>query len=168
MTAPPIEQLVVDYIARLERAASTLPPGERADLIQEIREHIDTAMEGGTVSDEAGMRTLLDRLGEPEAIVASARDDGTPRPDRQPGVFVEGPAERRSPWGALEIATVILLGVGAVVIPILGPLVGLILLWSSSQWTRRQKRIGTAITVLPTLLGVILPVLYLLTLRRSF
>jgi len=56
----------------------------------------------------------------------------------------------------LEIATVILLGLGAVVIPILGPLVGLILLWSSSQWTRRQKRIGTAITVLPTLLGVLL------------
>jgi uncharacterized membrane protein len=166
MTAPPIEKLVVDYIARLERAASTLPPGERADLIQEIREHIDTAMEEGTVSDEAGTRTLLDRLGEPEAIVASAREDRNRGPDRQ-GVFVEGPAERRSPWGALEIATVILLGVGAVVIPVLGPLVGLILLWSSSQWTRRQKRIGTAITVLPMLLGVILPVLFLLILRRS-
>lgn len=26
MTAPLIQQLIVDYIARLERAASTLPP----------------------------------------------------------------------------------------------------------------------------------------------
>lgn len=159
MTAPLIEQLVVDYIARLERAASTLPPGDRADLIEEIREHIDTAKEAGAVSDEAGMRTLLDRLGEPEAIVASARDDTAPRPDRQLSAFVESPIGPASPWGGLEIATVILLGLGAVVIPILGPLVGLILLWSSSQWTRRQKRIGTAITVLPTLLGVLLFVL---------
>ena len=159
MTAPLIEQLVVDYIARLELAASTLPPGDRADLIEEIRQHIDTAKEAGAVSDEAGMRTLLDRLGEPEAIVASARDDGAPRPDRQLSAFVESPVGPASPWGGLEIAAVILLGLGAVVIPILGPLVGLILLWSSSQWTRRQKRIGTAITVLPTLLGVLLFVL---------
>jgi len=159
MTAPAIDQLVMDYIARLEMAASTLPPGERADLIEEIREHIDTATVAGAVSDEAGMRTLLDRLGEPEDIVASARDDTAPRSDRQLSAFVEslsGPASR---WGGLEIATVILLGVGAVVIPILGPLVGLILLWSSSQWTRRQKWTGTAITVLPTLLGVVLLVL---------
>ena len=162
MTAPLIEQLVVDYIARLERAASTLPSGDRADLIEEIRLHIDTAKEAGAVSDEAGMRTLLDRLGEPEAIVASARDDGATRPDRQPGAFVESPVGPAPPWGGLEIATVILLGVGAVVIPILGPLVGLILLWSSSQWTRREKRIGTAITVLPTLLAVVLSVLLFL------
>jgi len=71
VTVPPTEQLVVDYIRRLERAASTLPPDARADLIEKIREHIDTAKEAGTVSDEAGKRTLPDRLGQPEAVVAS-------------------------------------------------------------------------------------------------
>ena len=70
MTARYGEQLVVDYLARLERAAAMLAPGDRADLIEGIREHIDTAQATGTVSDEAGMRTLLDRLGEPEARVA--------------------------------------------------------------------------------------------------
>ena len=69
MTVPPIEQLVVDYILRLERAARTLPPEARADLFEKIREQIDTAKESGTVS--AGRRTLPDRLGQPEAIVAS-------------------------------------------------------------------------------------------------
>lgn len=108
------------------------------------------------------MRTLLDRLGEPEAIVASARDDDAARPDRRLSATVESPVGPASLWGGLEIATVILLGIGAVVIPILGPLVGLILLWSSSQWTRRQKGIGTAITVLPTLLGVVLSVVLFL------
>jgi len=166
MTTPPIEQLVVDYLARLDRAASTLPSGERADLVQEIREHIDTAMEGGTVSDEAGMHTLLDRLGEPEVIVASARGRRHPKARAATGCLRRRPGRAGLALGGLEIATVILLGVGAVVIPILGPLVGLILLWSSSQWTRRQKRIGTAITVLPTLLGVVLLFLYLLTMRR--
>ncbi|MEO8556539.1 MAG: hypothetical protein ABI474_07690 [Actinomycetota bacterium] len=164
MTAPPIEQLVVDYLARLERAASTLPPGERADLIEGIREHIDTARVAGGVSDQAGMRTLLDRLGEPEAIVASAQDDAGPRPDRQPGVLIGSPTGPTSPWGGLEIATVILLGVGAFVIPFIGPLVGLILLWSSARWTRGQKWIGTSIAVLPALLAV----LSLLLLRGAF
>ena len=65
----------------------------------------------GGVSDQAGMRTLLDRLGEPEAIVASAQDDGAPRLDRQPGVLIGSPIGRTSPWGGQEIATVILLGV---------------------------------------------------------
>jgi hypothetical protein len=65
--------------------------------------------------------------------LASARDDTAPRPDRQLSAFVESPVGPASPWGGLEIATVILLGLEAVVIPILGPLVGLILLWSSSQ-----------------------------------
>ena len=162
MTAPTLEQLVIDYLTRLEQAASTLPPGDREDLIQGIREHIDTAKETGTASDEAGMRTLLDRLGEPEAIVASARDDHDPASNRQPGALVERLIGRASPWGGLEIAAVILLGIGAFVLPILGPLVGLILLWSSPQWTRPQKGIGTAITVVPTLLGAALPGLLLL------
>jgi|GEM_PF-1707000 len=70
MIVPSVEQLVADYILRLERAASTLPPRDRADLIEKVRKLIDTAKEAGTPSDEAGMRTLLDRLGEPEAIVA--------------------------------------------------------------------------------------------------
>ena len=83
MTVPHADQLVEDYLARLERAASMLPPGDRADLIDGIREHIDTALATGTVSDEAGMRTLLDRLGEPEAIAVAARENndlhvGTP------------------------------------------------------------------------------------------
>jgi uncharacterized membrane protein len=165
MTVPHAEHLVVDYLARLERAAGMLPPGDRADLIDGIREHIDTALATGTVSDEAGMRTLLDRLGEPEAIAASARENNDPGPDLHVGAPTESPSSRTGPtssWGGLEIAVVLLLGVGAFVVPVIGPLVGLILLQSSTQWTPRQKRIGTAIAVLPVLLGVAVVVLFLL------
>ena len=68
MTAPLIEQLVVDYIARLERAASTLPPGDRADLIEEIREHIDTAKEV-----RRALYSLIDRRFR-RHVTVSARD----------------------------------------------------------------------------------------------
>ena len=174
MTVPHAEHLVADYLTRLEMAANMLPPGERADLMDGIREHIDTALATGTVSDEAGMRTLLDRLGEPEAIAASALENNDPGPALHMGAPSESPGSRSdptfptaptgstSPWGGLEITIVLLLGVGTFVLPVICPLVGLILLQSSTRWTPRQKRIGTAIAVVPVLLGVAVIVLFLL------
>jgi hypothetical protein len=61
-------------------------------------------------------------------------------------------------WGLAEIAAIAFLTVGAVFLPIIGPLIGLVFVWGSSQWTTRQKWIATAIVVVLLLL----PVLFLL------
>jgi hypothetical protein len=43
-----------------------------------------------------------------------------------------------------------------VFLPVVGPLVGLIFVWASAQWTNGQKLVATAIVVLLALLPIIL------------
>jgi hypothetical protein len=102
--------------------------------------------------DEVTVRNVLDRLGPPDEIVDAERDpDGTP-----PGWTMQGSAAGRSGWGGMEIAAILLLTVGAIFLPIIGPLLGLIFVWASTQWTTRQKSIATAIVVVLAMLPIIL------------
>ena len=45
----------------------------------------------------------------------------------------------------IEVLAVLLLLIGGVVIPVLGWLVGLVLLWASSAWTTERKLLGTLV-----------------------
>ncbi|MFI7586508.1 HAAS signaling domain-containing protein [Spongisporangium articulatum] len=139
---------VRDYLARLNAAAAVLPPGRRVELIAEIRGHLAEALTGEAVSDAAVLATL-DRLGDPAEIVAA---EGGPqaRPPLPPLTGVPN-----SPWGALEIVAVLLLTVGSLVLPGMGPLVGIVLAWVSPAWTRRQKVIATVIAVVPAFLALL-------------
>jgi hypothetical protein len=58
-------------------------------------------------------------------------------------------AER--PWGPLEIIAVLALTLGTFVVPIIGPIVGLVLVWASTRWTHREKKVATLLTVLPVI-----------------
>jgi uncharacterized membrane protein len=66
------DQQIADYLERVQAAASGLDPGRRQELIDDLREHIATARAELSPETEAGVRTLLDRLGDPAAIVAEA------------------------------------------------------------------------------------------------
>jgi hypothetical protein len=44
-----------------------------------------------------------------------------------------------------EVATLFLLPIGGLVVPVVGWLVGVVLLWQSDAWTRRDKLIGTLV-----------------------
>lgn len=59
------------------------------------------------------------------------------------------PPPGTSPWTGLEIAAVVVLGVGAFVVPIVGPIVGLALAWSSPRWTDGEKTTATLVAVIP-------------------
>jgi hypothetical protein len=72
------------------------------------------------------VRTVLDRLGDPEEIVAEAA----------------GPVEKRSRRGTLEWVAIILLLVGGFLL-LIGWIAGVALLWSSRAWTVKDKLIGT-------------------------
>ena len=134
MTTSTADRLVEEYLSRLTDAARQLAPDRRSELIAEIREHIAASRAGATGKDEADVRTMLDRLGEPADIVAAALDDGQPEPPPQ--------AAQRRPWLVLEVAAVLMLTVGAL-IPLVGWAVGVILLWSSGWWRRSEKLLGT-------------------------
>ncbi len=148
------EALVNDYLGRLDAAAGSLPASRRAELAGEMRQHIEMALTEAGSRDEVTVRNVLDRLGPPDEIVDAERDpDGTP-----PGwaIPTPGPAAVRSGWGGTEIAAILLLTLGAVFLPIVGPLIGLIFVWASTQWTTRQKSIATAIVFVLAMLPIIL------------
>ena len=138
MTNSTADRLVDEYLTRLAGASQALPPDRRTELLAEIREHIDASMSGGTGADEAAVRTMLDRLGDPADIVAAALEDNPLAPPPNPGRSLG----RRTGIG-LEVGAVVMLTVGSL-IP-LGWFVGVILLWSSGLWRRSEKLLGTLI-----------------------
>jgi hypothetical protein len=156
------DALVRDYLGRLEAAAWRIAVDRRAELVGEVREHIATALAEAGRRDELIVRNILERLGPPEEIVAAEGE-----PDAAAPAWVAtpptGPNAAREPWGAVEIAALLMLTVGAVLVPFVGPSLGLVFVWLSARWTQRQKLVATAIVL--TLL--VLPVLLLVTVSGS-
>ena len=100
----------------------------RAELVAEIRDHIQTALAEEQAADEAAVRNVLDRLGPPEEIVEAAEPPpGSPRA------------------GALEVLALI-----ALLLPVLGWLVGTVLAFASRVWSRRDKLIGALLLLVTT------------------
>jgi uncharacterized membrane protein len=131
--------LVEDYLDRLEHELADFPAPRRRELVQEISEHIAEARAELESESEADVRNLLDRMGDPADIAAEARG----APAEPPAAAGKQGHGRRS--GALEVVALILLLLGGVVVPVIGWLVGVVLLWISSAWTARQKLLGTLV-----------------------
>ena len=47
------------------------------------------------------------------------------------------------------------LTVGMFLVPVVGPVVGIVLVWVSARWTRKEKWVATALTTLPVLAVVL-------------
>ena len=127
MTTETLHPLAADYLERLRRAGRGLPAGRRRELLAEIEGYLSEAI--APDASEAQALTVLDRLGDPEAIIAAETPYG------------EEPPPRR---GTAEWAAIILLLFGGFIFSI-GWFAGLVLLWSSRAWTTRDKWIGTLV-----------------------
>jgi HAAS len=148
MNATAADQLVASYLARLQAALRDLPAARRDELLEQVSEHIATARaELGAQASEAEIRMLLDRLGDPAAIAAEAGHGSDE--------LVEPPRARP---GWLEVAALVLLPIGGIVVPVLGWFVGVALLWTSERWSVRDKLLGTLVVpgglALPLALGL--------------
>jgi len=132
------DTLVNDYLDQLEAELADFSSARRRELVQEIAEHIAEARTSLEVESEAEIRNLLDRLGDPAEIAAEARGPEQPA-EPAPTVVVE----RRT--SGLDIAALALLLVGGLVLPVVGWIVGVVLLWISSTWTIGQKILGTLV-----------------------
>jgi hypothetical protein len=155
--------LVRDYLGRLHAAGWGLEPARREELLAEVREHIDEALRAERAAGNDGevvVRNILERLGLPEEIVR-AESEGQPyvahsalppgyAPTGVPGQQGGADVSTRL-WGPVEIAAVLLLSVGSFVLPFVGPIIGIVLVWVSTQWTRPQKFVGSALGLLPAL-----------------
>jgi hypothetical protein len=109
------DRLVDDYLRRLAAAASGLPPDRRAELIMEIREHVQEALRQDPANDETAVRNLLERLGPPEDIVNAAIDPAL-------SVQVIAPSERTNGLAVVSLLVGVLwfAGIGSVLALIFG------------------------------------------------
>lgn len=60
-----------------------------------------------------------------------------------------------SSWGGLEILAVGTLVAGGLLLPVVGPVGGVVLVWVSKRWTTVQKLVGSALALLPLFLVVL-------------
>ena len=128
---------VQGYLHRLDLATAHLPADERLDILEGIRSHLLTVM--AEAETEADVHRALDALGSPEEIAGTPPSTPQPPPRMQ---LPQLPAPN-SARGALEIVAVIFLLAGAFIIPVIGWVVGVVLLWVSKAWTTREKWLGT-------------------------
>lgn len=124
------DRMVGEYLDAVRRATVDLPPDRRDDLLADLSEHIATARAELDPETEAGVRDILERLGDPASIAAEARLGTPPLPAAPTGPVapVKPPHTRRN-------VTLIVAGVVAAVLLLccLAPAVAFIAFSSSTH-----------------------------------
>lgn len=140
LTAPSVHS----YLDELDRALRDLPRARRREITRDIGAHIDAALADAPEQSPAMIATMLDHLGTPTEIAEAAR--------------AELPTER-SRIASRDVIAIVLLLIGGLIVPFVGWLIGVVLLWISTAWQTRDKLIATLLVpgglLAPMLLGVI-------------
>lgn len=136
------------YLSRLSTELRDVREPLRGDIWSGIAEELD-----GLAEPDA--RGRIAELGDPAFIAREAVEAGDGRPDPetgQPGYVTVTQTIPLAESPRFAVAAAITLGIGGFVIPFLGYLVGVVLVWTSALWTRGEKAIATigpfAITIL--------------------
>ncbi len=119
------DKLVRRYLAQLDAALQGVDSSRREEILAAVHGHIEEGRTGLDPDDAASVRTLLDRVGDPAAIAAEA---GAPPPGSRRW-------DAWAPW--LIIFGFIASG--------LGWIAGVLILWTSPTWSRRDKLIATIV-----------------------
>jgi len=115
---------VKTYLARLDAALAGVDPDVRFEIVSGIREEL-----AGLDDDAAAAR--IAEMDDPALIAAEARAEMPPAP--------APPVAEAAPGRTFSIAAVLVLIIGTFVVPIIGPLVGLVWVSMAKAWTRREK-----------------------------
>jgi HAAS domain-containing protein len=122
-SASEADKLVQRYLAQLDAALRGVDAARREEILADVHEHIEEGRTGLDPGDAASVRTLLDRVGDPAAIAAEA---GAPPPGSRrwdgwaPWLIIFGPVASGLGWIA-----------------------GMLILWTSPAWSRRDQLIAT-------------------------
>lgn len=149
------DAMVSEYLGRLEAAAADLEPERRAELVADIRDHIWQTLAAFDDPSEADVHAVLDRIGTPADILAA---EGADVPAPQVAHPVASPTTQPARRGlSVEARALLLLTVGAIVLPFLGPILAFWYVSASDRWTLMQKRTaGLIVLVLLALPGILL------------
>lgn len=140
--------LVTTYLDAVARETAGLPAERRAELLADLREHIEVSGAEG----EQQLREVLADLGEPRTVAASALAE---EPATTTTTVVE-PGRPGRAWPTvllLALAGLLFLlnmAVGAVAL-----LAGLWLLWKSPLWDQRSKAVATVASAAPPVMMLI-------------
>lgn len=143
--------LIHEYLGRIEAGAAELAPARRAELVADLREHIAMGLAEEAPLDETAVRRVLARMGAPEEILAAEGE--------LPILWAAHPESRLAAWWqglSTETRALGFLTLGAVVLPFVGPLVGLWFVSGSTRWTLAQKRIVMLIVLVLLALPAVL------------
>jgi hypothetical protein len=116
------DRLVAEYLDSVRRAAAGLAPQRVDELVDDLREHIATARSELSPETEAEVRTLLDRLGDPAAIVAEAAIGEPPAAPSSLVTLPQAPAGDAPPRRTNRTLVVVLVVLAAICmgVPVLG------------------------------------------------
>jgi hypothetical protein len=120
------DKLVQRYMAQLDAALQGVDASRRDEILAEVHEHIEEGRDRLDTDDAASVRTLLDKVGDPAAIAAEA---GAPPPDSRrwdewaPWLIIFGPVASGLGWIA-----------------------GILILWTSPTWSKRDKLVATFVS----------------------
>ncbi len=128
------------YLDRLDRALASVPFGTASELRAGIAEELNA-------TDEVTARARMQALGDPEDVAAAARTD------HEASIAPPVSASRRPATAstAYTIVACALVAIGGIVVPVVGWVFGIALVWASPLWRRSQKWIAT---VAPIVLAV--------------
>ncbi len=87
MNPTDLDNLIQDYLSRLDAALRGLPTSRRQQLVAEITQHVEESRARLPEQSEAAIRGLLDRVGQPEEIASEAMASEEPRPGRNLGLL---------------------------------------------------------------------------------
>ena len=152
MTTAPIahtDTIVLDYLGALWAETEDLAPELRDELITTVADYIAMRRTAGVDDPEV----ILGRLGPPEAVAGAARRGRMPaylRPPVRPADSQAPPADHR------EYAGIALLTAGAVGLPVVAPLAGMLLVSASPRWTPVQKSAAWVLSGVPVLFAMLL------------
>lgn len=130
--------LALAWLERVERLGADLPSDVRAELLADLRDHLDSAVPAEADGAEVG--AVLDRLGDPAEVVAAARvDSGLPVPAAPPP---QSTASESTPDGLLAqevvaLAALVLAGLSGIFVwplTILLWAIGIALVAVSGRW----------------------------------
>ena len=122
-SASEADKLVRRYLAQLDAALRGVDASRREEIRAEAHRHIEQGRTGLDRDDVASVRALLSRVGDPAVIAAKA---GAPLPGSRhwdawaPWLIIFGPVASGLGWVA-----------------------GVLILWTSPTWRRRDKLIAT-------------------------
>ena len=75
MEDPVADAILNQYFRRLDQALSGLAPERRAQIVEDLRTHVEECLQAESDHSDATIMAILDRVGDPDEIAREAMAD---------------------------------------------------------------------------------------------